>query len=127
MILNDAGDIVNEMWLAIPEHFQNVVIDEHIIMPNHVHGIICVGAADLRALRRPLQNHNRSKMILSMVIHGFKSSAARRIHNKLNNHLHVWQRSYHDHIIRNERSLRKIRRYIRNNPLLWKYDRGKIH
>lgn len=45
MILNDAGRIANQCWLNIPEHFPNVVLHEHIVMPNHVHGIIeLVGA-----------------------------------------------------------------------------------
>ncbi len=40
MILNAAGKIADEYWLDIPKHFPNVVLHEHIIMPNHVHGII---------------------------------------------------------------------------------------
>ena len=40
MILNDAGNIANECWLAIPNHFPNVVLHEFVIMPNHIHGII---------------------------------------------------------------------------------------
>lgn len=40
IILNDAGKISNECWLAIPEHFPNALLHEHIILPNHMHGII---------------------------------------------------------------------------------------
>ena len=40
MILNDAGKIADECWLGIPEHFPNTVLYEHIVMPNHFHGII---------------------------------------------------------------------------------------
>ncbi|HBX53752.1 MAG: hypothetical protein A2275_06090 [Bacteroidetes bacterium RIFOXYA12_FULL_35_11] len=40
MILNDAGKIANECWLEIPNHFPNAVLHEHIVMPNHVHGVI---------------------------------------------------------------------------------------
>ena len=40
MILNDAGKIADECWLEIPKHFPNVILHEHIVMPNHVHGII---------------------------------------------------------------------------------------
>ncbi len=40
MILNDAGNIANECWLEIPKHFPNAILHEHIVMPNHVHGII---------------------------------------------------------------------------------------
>ena len=40
MILNDAGKIANECWLEIPKHFPHVILHEHVIMPNHIHGII---------------------------------------------------------------------------------------
>jgi hypothetical protein len=40
MILNDAGNIAHDCWLEIPNHFPNVILHEHIIMPNHIHGII---------------------------------------------------------------------------------------
>jgi REP element-mobilizing transposase RayT len=40
MILNDAGNIANECWLVIPNHFPNVVLHEFIVMPNHIHGIV---------------------------------------------------------------------------------------
>jgi REP element-mobilizing transposase RayT len=42
MILNDAGKIANKCWLGIPEHFPHVTLDEFIIMPNHIHGIIII-------------------------------------------------------------------------------------
>jgi putative transposase len=48
MIYNDCGKIANECWLQIPDHFRNVVLHEHIIMPNHVHGIIELKHADAK-------------------------------------------------------------------------------
>jgi len=42
MVLNDGGEAAEELWLGIPEHFQDVKLDEHVIMPNHVHGIIII-------------------------------------------------------------------------------------
>ncbi len=61
MILNDAGKIADECWLEIPKHFPNVVLHEHIIMPNHVHGIIEIangieGAKNNSPQRSPERN-----------------------------------------------------------------------
>lgn len=58
-----------------------------------------------------LQTKNiRTKMLLSKIIHGYKSSVSRKINQS------IWQKSFYDHIIRNEQSLQKIREYIRLNP-----------
>lgn len=67
MILNDAGKIANECWMDIPKHFPNAVLHEHIVMPNHIHGIIelienvstYVGAENFL----PLQSPNESLSI----------------------------------------------------------------
>lgn len=59
MILNDAGKVANECWLQIPEHFPNTILHEHIVMPNHVRGIIelddtgNVGVQNFEPLHRP--------------------------------------------------------------------------
>jgi REP element-mobilizing transposase RayT len=42
MVLNDIGKMAQKFWLEIPEHFPHVQLDEFIIMPNHVHGIIYI-------------------------------------------------------------------------------------
>ncbi|MDO8529299.1 MAG: hypothetical protein Q7S18_01380 [bacterium] len=109
--LNELGKIVEKCWLEIPNHFSNSILGEFIIMPNHVHGIVeinnilpkFVGNAYMRSLP-----YNRTKMSLSKIIHGFKSSATREI-NKKNDTYFQWQRSFYDHIVRNDISLNKIR------------------
>jgi len=76
--------------------FNNVELDEYIIMPNHIHGIInIVRAADLP----PLQYKNNDQLQQP-----------------------IWHRSFYDHIIQNETSLNKIREYIINNPITWDND-----
>ncbi len=154
MSLNDAGRAAESFWNEIPGHFPHAELDEHIVMPNHVHGIIrivkhewvhadgtiskCgvhVGANDYLPLQQhtihPRQmprsklfpmGHGTSRTIGSMV-RGFKIAVTRRMrmHGWIGP---VWQRNYHDHIIRNERSLERIRAYIRNNPANWHRDRN---
>ncbi len=119
MGLNECGHVVDECWRTLSKHFVNADIDEYVIMPNHIHGIVTVGDADLRPLHSPC---DRTKMKLSKIIHGFKSSVTRIIHRKSDNINFVWHRSFYDHIIRNDKSLNNIREYIKNNPLKWEFD-----
>lgn len=128
--LNRLGVIAQKCWGEIPEHFENILLDEFVVMPNHVHGILIinsamnndrgiysVGNADLRSLQ------DRTKMLLPKVVHGYKSSVTRLIRKQFNNHYFAWQKSYYDHVIRTERSLAKIREYIRYNTLKWHLDK----
>jgi len=134
MMLNQYGEMVKNCWLEIPAHFPNVYLDEFIIMPNHLHGIIVikpkfsVGHRHACALQNEhacaLQNKNeirRQDQLLPLIINLFKSSSSRLIHlSGLNSF--CWQKSYYEHIIRNEKSLEKIRDYIRYNHLKWDED-----
>ena len=78
-----------------------------------------VRVADLPPLQ---QNTDRSKMVLSKIIHGVKSSVTRKINAITGNKNIVWQRSFYDHVVRNDRSLENIREYIVNNPVNWAQD-----
>jgi putative transposase len=135
IILNELGITAEKYLLEIPKHFSNSILDKFIVMPNHIHLIveICdddddVGTADLRSLpirSLPIRSipTNRTKMLLSKIIHGFKSSITREI-NKKNPNIFQWQRSFYDHVIRNETSLNKIREYIIKNPEMWERDKN---
>jgi REP element-mobilizing transposase RayT len=123
MILNEIGEIIKQCWLDIPKHFLNVFLDEYVIMPNHVHGILIINQNNVgNAYMRSLQNNwkYRTKMLLSMIIHEFKSAASRQIRQIKSSFR--WQKSFYDHIIRNEESLNEIRQYIQQNPINWNSD-----
>ena len=137
MVLNKLGKIAEKCWREIPDHFTDVKLDEFVVMPNHIHGIVwidywndgentkSVGNADLRSLTKAKPD-DRTKMLLSKIIHGFKSSVTRIIrHQNLNTNF-VWQKSFHDRIIRNENELNNIREYIWLNPERWKKDRNNV-
>ncbi|WP_188460532.1 transposase [Marivirga lumbricoides] len=136
MILNDVGRIANDCWWQIPEHFPFVKLGNHIIMPNHVHGIVVIDKPtddrnDIRmietqnfaSLRTP-QTGNRfgpQSKNLASIIRGFKSGVtmgARSINPDF-----AWQARYHDHIIRDDQSFHRISDYIKNNPKNWQGDR----
>jgi REP element-mobilizing transposase RayT len=129
MILNKYGDIAKKCWLEIPEHFSHVILDEFIIMPNHVHGILIiknktVGNKNFCSQEIPWQT--KLSKSLSSIIRGFKIGVTKYFCEK-NNHDFQWQKSFYDHIIRNEESLFKIREYIQNNPLKWELGKDRNH
>ncbi|RKY35148.1 MAG: hypothetical protein DRP78_05755 [Candidatus Omnitrophota bacterium] len=70
-------------------------------------------------------NNNTNNNNLSIVIEALKSAVSKRI-NQFNNGLFKWQKSFHEHIIRIDESLNKIREYITNNPTNWELDENNI-
>lgn len=125
MLLNKYGEIVKECWDDLPHHYCNCHLDILGIMPNHIHGIIFLEEVVSRNVGDGFKPSPTQKAHgLSEIIRGFKTFSARKI-NVLNSsegkHFH-WQRSFYDHIIRDERALENIREYILHNPLKWKTD-----
>ena len=129
--LSKFGEFAKNFWSEIPEHFEDVEMDEFSIMPNHAHGILIiernmVGDAYMRphqgnAFMHSLQD--KTKMLLSKIIQQYKASVTHKINNLQNDFHFQWQRSFYDHVIRNENELSRIRQYIQNNPLKWDLDR----
>ncbi len=131
MTLNECGQLVESCWKEIPSHFPHVELDEFIIMPNHVHGILVARpvAKDRRgvACYAPTNCNRRFRSpgtdSLGAIIRSFKSAAARRI-NQLRGSpdAAVWQRNYYEHVIRNDYDFQDCRNYIINNPRKWAVD-----
>jgi len=119
---NSLGNIAFNFFEGIPNHFKNTEIDEFIVMPNHVHGIIIindvVGTRDRVSLR---SFGNIGKDSLSLIINQYKGSVTRFAH-KNDFEDFRWQPGFYEHIIRNDNDLHRIRTYIRNNPLKWELD-----
>ncbi len=121
MILNEIGTIAKNTWIEIPKHFPDIELDEHVVMPNHIHGIIITNNPVGDGHARPVNRINN----LSVVIGSYKSAVSKQI-NQLNKVSFKWQRYFYDHIIRTEKSLNKIREYIVNNPAKWADDENNI-
>jgi len=124
MKLSPGGEIAIRYWLEIPKRFDNVRLDESVIMPNHIHGIILI--FNVGAIHElPLQNNLviRRKMLIPKILGYYKMNSAKQI-NILSGTpgIPFWQRNYYEHIIRNENELNKIREYIINNPSKWELD-----
>ncbi len=112
------ANIANDYWKEIPSHYPFVELDEYVIMPNHIHGILFFNKQDYNEWK-PNQFGIQSKN-LGAVIRGFKSTT-KRFANE-NNIEFEWQSRYHDRIVRNEKELNAIRQYIINNPQKWLND-----
>ncbi|MFZ2834535.1 MAG: transposase [Candidatus Moraniibacteriota bacterium] len=90
-------------------------------MPNHFHCIIEIVGTGLKPVPTDIvKNHS-----LSEIIRGFKTFSARFINQQQKMQgRNIWQRSFYDHIIRNEIELNKILEYILINPKMWERDRN---
>lgn len=141
--LNPVGWLVKRCWLEIPQQFPFVELDAFVIMPDHVHGIVRIveratGGVEvsddlgarlellLRAAPRSASGPTMAAFghppphALSAIVGSFKAAAARAINaGSSRSGMSIWQRNYHEHIIRNEDALRRIRRYIQTNPERW--------
>ena len=134
MCLSKAGYIVSEELLRTERKRAGVHLDIWRIMPNHLHAIIIVDAFK-KQKRRPL---DFSKPIipseelepqsvlkpgsLGAVVNQFKGACTSRIRETCLPEF-KWQARFHDHVIRNEKSLNRIREYIINNPMEWEMDK----
>ena len=134
MILSDTGRIAYKLWYEIPEHFSFVSLDEFVVMPNHVHGIVIIQSmAPVRPLHATAVQSTKNEFMstispktgsLATVIRSYKSAVSKNVH--LIDPDFSWQPLYYDHIIRSEgtlhaTSLDRIRDYIINNPVKWDY------
>ena len=147
MVLSLMGQRAAECWAEIPTHFVGVGIDGFVVMPNHVHGII-----EIKPLEGSQSTHRGSKSSsvgrdatccvstndsppsqarphveagsLGAIVRAYKSAVTRQIRQAIQKpEIFVWQRRYHDHIIRNDADLNRIREYVQNNPVHWQEDR----
>ena len=127
MHLSEIGKLAISFWEEIPEHCPFVFLDEFIVMPNHVHGIVIIDKpkndaplTELPEVVSQVRFQNQGKNTISSIIGSYKSVVSKNAHFTDPNF--CWQSRFHDHIIREEESLERIRYYIRNNPKNWKDD-----
>lgn len=125
MVLNEWGQIVAQCWREIPKHFPHAELDEFVVMPNHVHGIIAISGpiGAYGHMPRPMETKNDSTSLslhspcktIGSMIRGFKIGCSNRSGKNQDMPI-AWQRNYFEHIIRNEAELAHTRQYIRDNP-----------
>jgi REP element-mobilizing transposase RayT len=135
VILNEFGLIVTKIWSSLTTRYEQIELDEFVVMPNHIHGIIIInpvgtihelslqGELSLQKLSKELSIKERRKMLLPKAIGYFKMNSAKQINQMRQTvGMSLWQSNYYEHIIRDETALNRIREYIINNPLKWHED-----
>ncbi|MEM9276178.1 MAG: transposase [Cyanobacteria bacterium P01_F01_bin.143] len=142
--LNQIGKIVAREWLRSSEIRQEIELDEWVVMPNHLHGIMIINQSNndgnIRKLTDPNTNNlgahsdahsgaslaplrERKPCSLSSFVAGFKSAVTKQVREICQEpDFRLWQRNYYESVIRDRQQLNNVRRYIINNPLCWKED-----
>jgi len=146
ILMHDPGRIAYDCLRAIPGHFPSVVLDEFVVMPNHVHFVVVLGRRgeaclalnsttnsntggdDIRATHAsPLQTNVESpgprSGSIGAIVGSYKSAVTKQI-NELRGTLgaRLWQRNYYERIIRSDAELNRIREYVVQNPATWDTD-----
>lgn len=104
--LSSIGRTAEDEIKNISSIYERVSVDKHVIMPNHIHMILLI-----------FSGISRYAPALSRVVQQFKGAVTKRIG------FSIWQKSFYDRIIRNEKEYLKIWEYIDTNPAKWKEDR----
>jgi putative transposase len=143
MRMNEAGRMADDFIARIPDRYPAITVDCYQVMPNHIHMVLIVadvvGPVSVGAIHElPLQRISRSNqvecekrrlqrraMLIPKCVGFYRMNTAKRV-NQMRGvaGVRVWQRNYHEHIIRHQRSLDRIRRYIADNPKNWDRDRN---
>ena len=101
--LTKEGKILKQNINKISEIYDNIIIDEYIIMPNHIHILVLI--------------LDKKGVTLSKIVKHYKANISRELTHS------IWQKSFYEHIIRNEKEYLKIKEYIKNNIINWKKDK----
>ena len=128
MILNEYGKIAQMVWNELPQHYFNIQLGEFIVMPNHIHGIIEIraggdGNTDNDIINGGFAGKNNPMFYenLPRIIRWFKGRITFECRKTMP--YFAWQRNYHEHIIRNQKSYETISEYIINNSTKWEIDK----
>jgi len=149
MKLSELGKTADNIWMEMQNKFLFIKLDEYIVMPDHIHGIIeiinpCAVGTRFIASKYDTNNIKREDAMnrvptggmtgknnpmlnpdsLSNVMRWYKGRCAFEIRRKNNPYTFAWQSRFYDRIIRDEIELNKIREYIRSNPAAWERDRN---
>jgi REP element-mobilizing transposase RayT len=124
--LNEVGKMINAWWMKLPQKFPPVTLDAHIVMPDHLHGLVLLLCDDESGSAAPVS--------LSQVMQWFETMTTAEYFRHVRHdewpmvHQRLWQRSFFDHVVRTERELEEIRKYLEENPgELWERFAGRTH
>jgi REP element-mobilizing transposase RayT len=133
MIVNDIGQMITHWWQELPRRFPSVTLDEFVVMPNHLHGILILHVGADRRVRpnstvAPVKEGRHIGLPLHRIIQWFKTMTTNGYVREVKEekwppfNKRLWQRNYYEHVIRTEDEWDEIRAYIAENPLKWELD-----
>ena len=105
--LNLIGSVVQAHIVKLPSYYRGVTVDKFAVMPNHVHMIV--------------RHEGKGDPDISQIVASFKTGVTKQVREKFPD-MEIWQRSFHDHIIRDRSGYEKIWLYIDSNPQNWSKD-----
>lgn len=132
--LNQIGLKAFKNWQAIPDHFDHVQLDEFIVMPNHLHGLIGIKSFPDVNRRDVVTDENKNQRMseispksgsLGTIIRSYKGSVTSWCNRNRIEYFN-WQTNYYDQIVRDKKSFNRIREYIYYNPIRWHQDDSYI-
>jgi REP element-mobilizing transposase RayT len=123
VLLSDLGRLVRREWVTLPRRLSVLATDAFVVMPDHLHGILWV--MDPCAAVRPKAPSGPPAGSISAAVGQFKSrvtkaAVAAGIWPASER---LWQRGFHDRILRTPKAVFRVRRYIELNPIRWEADR----
>jgi len=143
MILNTFGKIAAQQIQWLPQQYPYLVLHNYVVMPNHVHVLLEINTANIfgndnvgngrdHSLHYNSQQHFQQHFqqqpkipikikSISELMGAFKTTSSKLIHLAGNQEF-KWQKSFYDHIIKNNKSYDNIYNYISNNPINWQND-----
>lgn len=124
-------EIAANTWQYIPNqpHARHVKLDEWVVMPNHLHGILNILEDPETPHIKPANPKGSMPGSIGTIVGNFKMLVTKRVKKVLNvtdTDFKLWQRGCWERIIRNERELMATREYIVNNPHRWQEDRDNL-
>ena len=110
ILLSKLGLVVEHAILEMPRRYANVTLDQYVIMPNHVHILLTLGDQNGRMISALTKG-------LPIVVGQMKRTVSKQAH------MDIWQKGYHDHVVRNDADYLRIWDYMETNPAKWREDR----
>jgi putative transposase len=113
--MTEIGKIAYDNWGSIPTFHPYVELDDFVIMPDHMHGILFINKPD--KISWEINKFGAQSKNLASILRGYKSSV--KTYATTNNIEFTWQSRYYDRVIRNEKEYLNIKGYIQDNPDQW--------
>jgi len=140
MICNAPGNMVDRLWLSLPEQYPTINVDIFQVMPNHFHGIIIINEVGATLVVAQSQNERfpskragtRPAPTIGEIVGAFKSITTHEYIQCVRTNgwppfnQKLWQRNYYEHILRDQTEHERIANYIESNPLNWDEDKENL-